>query len=196
MKQTWTKEELEDLEDLEGRECYLDAMRGVAYIKKPFRKLRYFCECTGALLRYLFWDAIFKKEWRHAKPTEEFEQAKKMKFENVEWLCSSERWLWEYIFRIEWFLDLWTPEKVDIELAALNQDIEFFNEIEVEDNIARFLDIDFEESIKAAEEIIDAVPVVFLENVGIRRAQYIKKEMESNGLAKINLIWKEENTEE
>jgi len=195
LKQTWTMIELDYLEDLEVRENCLDAMRWAARVEGPFWKLRYACECCIELLKWMYWDMCWKREWFSLEPTEEFRQAKQQKFADFKWLCKSEKWIWEYTFRIEWVLGIWTTQKVDIELTAVASEMKGWMKLELEDIFVRYMNIDCEKKITIAEHIIASAPVVFMKDVGLRMAQLIKRVMEEGNKATVTLIEKEENTE-
>ena len=179
--------------ELEMREDMLDSMRCVSQIKRPFRKLRYKWMYTRNLLCWMYWDWELKREWVNVAFTEEFQQAKQQKFEKHIWICNSEKILTEYVFRLEWFLGLWSPEKVNLELTSVKFDSDGWMEECLGKELSWYLDLDYDKNCSLIKEILNSVPCVFMKNVPIRKAEYIKQKFKDLYKVTVTLLPKEEN---
>lgn len=191
MKKSVTLLEMEYSKRLAVDEEMMYTARMVYFIKRPFRRLRYIWTCTVTLLQQLYWDMCDRQEWFWMEPTEAYKQAKMQKFKDFQWVCQSEKWLMEYLFRMEWCWGLWDPQTVDIEVTSTGPlFIELFRE-DLCKEMERALEPDYKKDFPALERLLESVPAVIMKDVGIRRAEQMKRWIEFIYDVKLTLIPKE-----
>ena len=182
--------ELQILKEFEKREAFLESIsKKYKHSKNSSNNKIYDLKCKEKLLSWKIADRTSKSECSKLQmgyflwgqwdgSIEDFEEAERQKFANRIWICEGEREITEYLFKMEWLLGLWSPEKVSIALVDVESDSTEKTKTELGLTIAQLLELDYEKDRAAIQDILDNVPTVLLENVELRKANKIKQTLE------------------